>query len=100
MRLLPRAAFLPLALEGFTTVAIAAIVGRAKADTQALLEEAGRQIAAHLCTEVLIIEDEPVIATDLEALVTDLGHSVVQIVRTRAEAAAAVRRHRPRLVLA
>ncbi len=97
---LPRAAFLLRALESFTTAEIAAIVGRTQTDVQALLEEAGRQIAAHLCADVLIIEDEPIIAMDLEALVTDLGHSVLQIVRTRAEAATAVRRHRPGLVLA
>ena len=46
---------------------------RTQADVQALLE-AGRQDRRPLCADVLIIEDEPIIAMDLEAMVTDLGH--------------------------
>ena len=45
---------------------------------------------------MLIIEDEPVIAADIEALVKELGHRVIDIAATRAEAAAApVRERRP-----
>ena len=36
--------------------------------------------------DVLIIEDEPVIATDIEAIVRDLGHNVIGIAATRNEA--------------
>jgi len=49
---------------------------------------------------VLIIEDEPVIAADIEALVRELGHKVVDIAATRTEAVEAAARHRPGLVLA
>ena len=61
---------------------------------------AGREIASQLRTEVLIIEDEPIIAMDLEAMVNDLGHSVLRIARTRQEAVSAIAAHRPGLVLA
>ena len=41
-----------------------------------LVEEAGRELAAEIATDVLIIEDETFIAIDLEALVEELGHKV------------------------
>jgi len=49
---------------------------------------------------ILIIEDEPIIAMDLEALVEGLGHRVVGIARTRTEAVTAARRTGPGLILA
>jgi DNA-directed RNA polymerase specialized sigma24 family protein/CheY-like chemotaxis protein len=97
---LPRVAFLLNALEGFGTEEIAEIMARSPGDIQALLGLASSEIAAHLSTGVLIIEDEPIIAMDLEAVVTSLGHRVLQIARTRREAVAAMADHRPGLVLA
>jgi CheY-like chemotaxis protein len=64
------------------------------------MDEAGREIASQLRTEVLIIEDEPIIAMDLEAMVTELGHSVLRVTRTRKEAVAAIADGAPGLVLA
>ena len=49
---------------------------------------------------VLIIEDEPIIAMDLEAVVTSLGHRVMRVAHTRREAVAAMAGRRPGLVLA
>ena len=46
------------------------------------------------------MEDEPLIALDLERLVTALGHRVVKIARTERKAIEAVRRARPGLILA
>src|SRR5258706_7243024 len=51
-----------------------------------LVDESGREIAAQIATDVLIIEDEMVIALDLEQLVEKLGHRTIGIARTRAEA--------------
>ena len=48
----------------------------------------------------MIIEDEPVIAADIEALVKELGHSVLEVAATRKEAVEAVARATPGLVLA
>ena len=42
-----------------------------------LVDEAGRELAADMATDILIIEDEPLIAMDLEALVEGLGHNVI-----------------------
>ena len=97
---LPRVAFLLRAQEGFKTDEIAQLLDRSIAEVAALLERAGQEIAAQLSTDVLIIEDEPVIAMDLEALVTDLGHRVTRIARTRDEALASIASQQPGLVLA
>jgi CheY-like chemotaxis protein len=64
------------------------------------MDVAAQQIASQLRTDVLIIEDEPIIALDLEALVADLGHSVLNVARTHQEAIAAIADQTPGLVLA
>ena len=53
-----------------------------------LVEDAGRELAAEIATDVLIIEDETFIAMDLERLVESLGHRVLGVGRTHAEAVA------------
>jgi DNA-directed RNA polymerase specialized sigma24 family protein len=97
---LPRVVFLLRSLEGFSISEIAEILQRPAAEIQQLVDVAGREIAAQLRTDVLIIEDEPIIAMDLESMVTDLGHSVMRIARTRKEAIAAIADRTPGLVLA
>ena len=61
---------------------------------------AQKTIDSQLASKVLIIEDEPIIALDLEKLVTELGHKVVAIAATREEAVAKAHSERPGLVLA
>jgi CheY-like chemotaxis protein len=102
MRIAPRSrqAFLLTALEGFTPSEAAQILDTEFADVERLIAEAQAEIDAELATDVLIIEDEPVIAADIEALVTELGHTVVDIAATRTEAVDAVARKTPGLVLA
>ena len=65
-----------------------------------LLEEAHQDIAAQIATDVVVIEDEPLIALDLQELLKGLGHRVVGVARTEREAIAAVAKTRPGLVLA
>jgi CheY-like chemotaxis protein/DNA-directed RNA polymerase specialized sigma24 family protein len=102
MHIAPRSrqAFLLTALEGFTPSEAAQILNTDFAEVERLIAEAQAEIDAELATDVLIIEDEPVIAADIEALVTELGHTVVDIAATRAEAIDAVARKTPGLVLA
>ena len=102
MRIAPRSrqAFLLTALEGFTPSEAAQVLGCAFPEVEQLIADAQAEIDAELATEVLIIEDEPVIAADLEALVKELGHTVIDIAATRGEAAASVARRAPGLVLA
>ena len=102
MRIAPRSrqAFLLTALEGFTPSEAAQILDTDFEEVEELISEAQAEIDAELATEVLIIEDEPVIAADIEALVRELGHDVVDIAATRTEAVDAAARQRPGLVLA
>ncbi len=102
LRIPPRSrqAFLLTALEGFTPGEAAQILDVNVGEIDQLIASAQREIDAELATDVLIIEDEPVIAADIEALVIELGHRVVDIAATRTEAVAAVARHKPGLVLA
>lgn len=96
----PRLAFLLTTVEGFTTDETAFILGTDVTDVLRLIEEADRQIASQMATDVLIIEDEPLVAMDLESIVTSLGHRVSGMARTHSEAVSAVEKHRPGLVLA
>jgi CheY-like chemotaxis protein len=101
-RLMPasRIAFLLASLEGFSTADIARVMRVSEAEAATLQDNAAREIAAMISTRVLIIEDEPIIAMDLEALVTDLGHTVTGMARTHREAVAAIADDPPGLVLA
>lgn len=100
--LTPRArqAFLLVAVEDFSAGDAAAVMDVSPTELQGLIDQAGREIAQEMATTVVIIEDEPLIAMELEQLVSDLGHQVVQVARTREQAFAAVQKHRPGLVLA
>jgi DNA-directed RNA polymerase specialized sigma24 family protein/CheY-like chemotaxis protein len=102
LRIAPRSrqAFLLTALEGFNPTEAGQILGAAPGEIEGLIAEAQSEIDAELATDVLIIEDEPVIATDIEALVKELGHRVLDVTATRTEAVEAVARATPGLVLA
>ena len=95
-----RQAFILVAVEGFSLAETAHILGTSEAEVEELIEGAGREIAQQVATDVLIIEDEPIIAIDLEHLVRSLGHEVIGIARTQTEAQAILRNRRPGLVLA
>ena len=97
---LPRQAFLLCAVEGFSPAEAAQILGVGVGKIDELIELAGREIAAQVATDVLIIEDEPMIAMDLESIVEGLGHRVTGVARTHAEAVGAADQHKPGLVLA
>jgi CheY-like chemotaxis protein len=102
MRIAPRSrqAFLLTALEGFTPTETAQILGEPFEAVERLIAQAQSEIDAELATSVLIIEDEPVIAADIEALVGDLGHRVTGVASTREEAAEIAAGETPGLVLA
>jgi CheY-like chemotaxis protein len=95
-----RQAFLLLAVEEFTTGEAAQILDTDEVTVKDLVDQAASEIAEQVATNVLIIEDEPMIAIDLADLVTGLGHNVCDTARTHKEAVAAFRKHQPGLVLA
>jgi DNA-directed RNA polymerase specialized sigma24 family protein len=96
----PRQAFLLISVEGFSEEQAARILDIDAPTLRKLVEESGRELAARIATDVLIIEDEALIALDLEALVENLGHKVVGVARTRSEAITIARTKAPGLILA
>src|SRR5437868_12044557 len=65
---LPRQAFLLLSLEGFSEEEVAFILATDVAETRTLADTAGREMAAEIATDVLIIDDAPLTAMDLGRL--------------------------------
>lgn len=96
----PRQAFLLRTVEGFSIDEVATIMDVPAQEASALVQTAGQEIAEQVATDVLIIEDEPIIALDIETMVEELGHTVIGIARTQREAIALVEQKRPGLVLA
>src|SRR5271157_4863534 len=66
---LPRQAFLLTAVEGFSPEQAAQVLETSPAHFSRLIEMAGQEISEQVATNVLIIEDELIIAMDLEHLV-------------------------------
>jgi CheY-like chemotaxis protein/DNA-directed RNA polymerase specialized sigma24 family protein len=87
-------------LEDVSAADAAPILGIAPGEAEAGLADARDRLRATTATDVLIIEDEPIIAMDLEELVQSCGHRVVGVAATETEAIALAKRTRPGLILA
>jgi DNA-directed RNA polymerase specialized sigma24 family protein len=100
--LAPRArqAFLLVAVEGFTHDQAAEILDVPPEQFSKLLDEASQEISRQVATEIMIIEDEPLIAMDIEQLVESLGHRVTGIARTHKEALTMYHKTAPKMILA
>lgn len=97
---LARQAFLLVAVEGFSEYEAGEILGLNEVDFGKLLSNASAGISQQVATRLMIIEDEPLIAMDIEQMVESLGHEVVGIARTKSEATELYAREKPRMVLA
>ncbi len=95
-----REAFLLMAVEGFNRSELGTILDKNPSEIMALLDDASKSIVNQVATDVMIIEDEPIIAMDLEALLVSLGHRVTGVARTEKEALQLASSKRPGLVLA
>lgn len=96
----PRQAFLLVAVEGFTHLEAGEILAVDAAEFAQLLDQASHEISRQVATEIMIIEDEPLIAMDIEQLVQSLGHKVVSIARTHREAVQLYNKTNPKMILA
>lgn len=95
-----REALLLHAIEGFPHSDIATIMRVEQTDVIDLIRIATTEMLASVTGKVMIIEDEAIIAMDIEAIVSELGHKVTGIARTRTEAVALAAAIRPDLILA
>ena len=87
-------------LEEMSIAEAAPIVATTIEEAEAQLTHAREHLRAAAATDVLIIEDEPIIAMDIEELVTSCGHRVIGVAGSEAEAVELAERHRPGLILA
>ncbi len=95
-----RQSLLLVSVEGFNIADTSTILDAPVDDVSAELEQARLLIADHLASDVLVIEDEAIIALHIQAIVKSLGHTVVGVARTASEAVQMARDTSPELVLA
>lgn len=95
-----REALLLNTIEGFTELQISQIMKLDRSDVRALIDVAHAEMASSVAGKVMIIEDEAIIAMELEGLVKEMGHQVTGIARTYEGAMTLAERDTPDLILA
>lgn len=101
-RLTPRSreALLLRTIEACGFDDIATIMDTTRAEAERLVEAALAEMRTSVRGTLIIIEDEGVIAMDIQNIATDMGHEVLGTARTRAQAVALAQRHQPQMILA
>jgi DNA-directed RNA polymerase specialized sigma24 family protein len=94
-----RQAFVLVSVEGFTRQETAQILEISERQVETLLQDSAAEISRQIATEVLVIEDEPLIALELQRVLEGLGHTVA-IARTHDDALRAAAIKNPGLVIA
>ena len=95
-----REALLLHTIEGFHHDEMAAILQTDADEVLELISLARIEMEASVAGRVMIIEDEAIIAMDISAIVSEMGHAVTGIARTRTEAVRLAASNRPDLILA
>lgn len=95
-----REALLLIALEEFSVAQAGQIMGISAAEAAALADAAAQEMARNAATNVLIIEDEPLISMQLEQIVMSIGLAISGTAATRTEAIQCAADCPPGLVLA
>jgi len=95
-----REALLLNAIEGFQPEEIGAILQLDAGEAVGLIEIALREMEASVAGKVMIIEDEAIIAMDIQGIVEEMGHRVTGSAATRSTAVALAAREKPDLILA
>ena len=86
--------------EGFPIPEVARIIGESQEMTVDLLNRAWEALRAQPSAQVLVIEDEPIIALDIAGILKDMGHDVIGVASTSDQAIALAKARNPSLVLA
>ncbi len=95
-----REALILATVEDFSVKDIAQIMNIPETEVDSLVATARSDMQNAVAGRVLIIEDEPIIAADISAIVEDLGHTVTGVARTRTEAVELGNQTSPDLILA
>lgn len=86
-------------LENFSLSEVAQILETAPEDVAELHKIALREMEDNLSGKVMIIEDEAIIALDLQTIVADMGHKITGVARTESEAVRLFDAERPDLIM-
>lgn len=95
-----REALLLHSIEGLRFDQIAEVMRIDQPEAEKLVQIAHDEMARAMCGNVMVIEDETIIAMDLKGIVQIMGHDVTGIARTRDQAVDLANQRRPDLVLA
>lgn len=94
-----REALLLQTVEDFPIPAVARIMNETEDTARELITIAYAEMAKAIKGKVMVIEDEALIAIDLEAIVADMGHQVTGVARTETGAIDLAKAERPDLIL-
>jgi DNA-directed RNA polymerase specialized sigma24 family protein len=94
-----REALLLQSIEDFSREEIALIMGRELSEIDHLLTVAAREMEAAITGKILVIEDEAIIALDLQAIIAEMGHAITGVAATHRDAVRLAGRERPDLIL-
>ncbi|MEM7529999.1 MAG: response regulator [Pseudomonadota bacterium] len=100
MTIRSRHVLLLTSIEEFTLGEAATIIGVTTSEAEILRNDARDVLAAEARVRVMIIEDEPIIALDLEGIVGGMGHTVAGIADTHKRAVVLAEETKPDLILA
>nr|WP_110553684.1 response regulator [Pseudaestuariivita atlantica] len=94
-----REALLLHTIEELTMSQIAEVMKITADEAESLVDIAYREMGQALSGRVMIIEDEAIIAVDLEAIVAEMGHQITGVARTADAARDLARKEKPDLIL-
>ncbi len=95
-----REALLLNTIEDFSTTEIADIMQTDVDEVEHLVKIARQEMEDSISGRILVIEDEAIIAMDLQSIVSDMGHAITGVARTRDDAVRLAQQEKPDLVLA
>ena len=94
-----REALLLRTIEDFPVPSVAQVLAVSEGEAQHLIDVAYKEMGEAVSGAILIIEDEAIIALDLEAIISDMGHRATGVARTEKGALDLFGRDRPDLIV-
>ncbi|SHG79139.1 response regulator [Marivita hallyeonensis] len=94
-----REALLLHTIEELSFAEVGYVLNQSEDDARALVDLAYKEMSKSLSGKVLIIEDEAIIAMDLESIVNEMGHRVTAVARTEEGALQQFSKEKPDLIL-
>ena len=94
-----REALLLHTIEEMSFEDVGQVMSLSEEDARDLVQIAYAELAKAVSGKVMVIEDEAIIAMDLESIISDMGHNVTGVARTEAEAISLFARETPDLIL-